>query len=231
MEFFKEIFSQNPGVLSVVFRLTLASLFGSLIGLERSVHGQTAGTRTFALVCLGSALAKITDDFLVLTYHTGDPARLSAQVISGIGFLGVGTIIVTGKNYVRGLTTAAELWTTACLGIAIGAGYLSASLAGFALIFFVMVVLTRISSRIDEMARRISLYMEVDRDSGINSVFQFADFHGFQITSIEKQKRQTLLGKDVVVIATLDLRKKQSHQELIRELNQNKAIHYVEEIR
>lgn len=231
MEFFKQIISQNPGVLSVLFRLTLSAVIGSLIGLERSLHGQTAGTRTFALVCLGSALAKITDDFLVLTYHTGDPARLSAQVISGIGFLGVGTIIVTGRNYVRGLTTAAELWTTACLGIATGAGYLSASLVGFALIFFVMVVLTRVSSRIDEMARRISLYMEVDRDTGINSVFQFTDFHGFQITSIEKQKRQTLLGKDVVVMATLDLGKKRSHQELIRELNQIKAIHYVEEIR
>lgn len=73
----------------------------------------------------------ITDEYLVVTYGTGDPARLAAQVISGIGFLGVGTIIVTGKNYVKGLTTAASLWTTACLGIAIGCGIYRRKPAGF----------------------------------------------------------------------------------------------------
>ena len=78
----------------------------------------------------------ITDEYLVVTYGTGDPARLAAQVISGIGFLGVGTIIVTGKNYVKGLTTAASLWTTACLGIAIGAGYIAGSLLAFFFIAF-----------------------------------------------------------------------------------------------
>jgi len=231
MSIIRQLLSQEPGAFSVIFRLALAAFFGSLIGMERSIHGQAAGTRTFALVCLGAALAKITDDYLVMTYQTGDPARLSAQVISGIGFLGVGTIIVTGKNYVRGLTTAAGLWTTACLGITIGAGYLTAAVVAFALIYFVMTVLTRISSHVDEMARRISLYMEVDRKTGLRSIFRFTEDHGFRIHSIEKQKRQTLLGNDVVVIATLDLMKKQNHTHLIQELNQMEDIHYIEEIR
>ena len=98
-------------LLSVFVRLALSTVLGGLIGLERGSHGQPAGLRTFALVCLGATIAMITDEYLVVTYGTGDPARLAAQVISGIGFLGVGTIIVTGKNYVKGLTTAASLWT------------------------------------------------------------------------------------------------------------------------
>ena len=82
-------------LLSVFVRLALATVLGGLIGLERGSHGQPAGLRTFALVCLGATIAMITDEYLVETYQTGDPARLAAQVISGIGFLGVGTIIVT----------------------------------------------------------------------------------------------------------------------------------------
>ena len=85
-------------LLSVFVRLALATVLGGLIGLERGSHGQPAGLRTFALVCLGATIAMITDEYLVVTYGTGDPARLAAQVISGIGFLGVGTIIVTGKS-------------------------------------------------------------------------------------------------------------------------------------
>lgn len=108
---------QQFNSVSIILRLVLATFLGALIGLERGSHGQPAGLRTFAIVCLGSCLAMITDEYLVTTYHTGDPARLAAQVISGIGFLGVGTIIVTGKNYVKGLTTAASLWTTATLDI------------------------------------------------------------------------------------------------------------------
>lgn len=95
------IYIQDFNALSICIRLFLATLLGGLVGLERGTHGQPAGARTFALVCLGSSLVMITDEYLVLHYGTGDPARLAAQVISGIGFLGVGTIIVTGKAMSR----------------------------------------------------------------------------------------------------------------------------------
>ena len=83
----------------------------------------------------------VTNEFLMDSYPSGDVARLGAQVISGVGFLGVGTIIITGRNYVKGLTTAASLWTTACLGIAFGSGYIAAGLIALLFVFLIMTVL------------------------------------------------------------------------------------------
>ena len=199
-------------LLSVFVRLALATVLGGLIGLERGSHGQPAGLRTFALVCLGAAIAMITDEYLVETYQTGDPARLAAQVISGIGFLGVGTIIVTGKNYVKGLTTAA-------------------SLIAFLFIAFVMTVLTSLSHYVDEHNTKIKLYLEVDKVDGIDVLYDYATKNGYEITSIDKQKRQSLQGKDTVLFVVINLNKRCSHAEFINGLNQNDSIHYIEEIR
>ncbi len=222
---------QEFHIISVCVRLLLATLLGGIIGFERGSHGQPAGLRTFALVCLGSAMAMIVDEYLVDVYQTGDPARLAAQVISGIGFLGVGTIIVTGKNFVKGLTTAASLWTTACLGIAIGSGYILGSLAAFACIVFIMTVLTSISHYLEENNPKIKLYLEVDKTDGIGVLYQYVEENGYSITSIDKQKRQSIQGKDTVLIVSIDLNKRCSHTEFISGLNRSDNIHYIEEIR
>ena len=218
-------------MLCLYIRLFLATLLGGLVGLERGTHGQPAGARTFALVCLGASLVMITDEYLVFHYGTGDPARLAAQVISGIGFLGVGTIIVTGKSYVKGLTTAAGLWTTACLGIAIGSGFILSALTAFILVIFVMTILTFLSHHIEENSRGILLYMEVDKECGVQAIYQFVQDNNFRISTIEKQKRQALQGKDAVISAKLDLHARQSHEKIIKQLYELDAIHYVEEIK
>ena len=108
-----------------LLKLIMSSLCGGLIGLEREMKGRPAGLKTFSLVCMGSTLVMITNDyiFIFLSLGNGDAARMAAQVISGIGFLGAGSIMVTGHNQVKGLTTAAALWVTAALGIAIGSGF------------------------------------------------------------------------------------------------------------
>lgn len=206
-------------------------VLGALIGLERGAHGQAAGTRTFSLVSLGAAMVMITDEYLVLRYQTGDPARLAAQVISGIGFLGVGTIIVTGRNYVKGLTTAASLWATACLGIMIGSGYIKASVFAFVLIFFVMTVLTYISHQVDAHARGLRIYLEVDKESGVQAFFDFVKENKYRISSVEKQKRQPLQGKDAVLTAKIDLIHRRDHRAVIQQMQEIAEIHYVEEIR
>lgn len=222
---------QEFNTVSIVLRLFLATLLGGLVGLERGAHGQPAGARTFALVCLGASLVMITDEYLVKAYNTGDPARLAAQVISGIGFLGVGTIIVTGKSYVRGLTTAAGLWTTACLGIAIGSGYLVAALAAFLLVLFVMTILTTWSHHVEENARGMLLYMEVDKATGVKTIYDFMQAHGYRIATIEKQKRTPLQPKDAVLSVKIDLIKRQNHADVIQALYEVEAVHYIEEIR
>ena len=109
-------------IVSTCARLGLALLLGGILGVERGRKRRPAGLRTYMIVCMASALVMMTGEYLFTTLNTGDPARMGAQVISGIGFLGAGTIIITSKQ-VKGLTTAAGLWASACLGLAVGAGY------------------------------------------------------------------------------------------------------------
>ena len=109
---------------SVIFRILLATLVGGFIGSERGSHGRAAGLRTHILVCVGAAMTTLTGVYAMVELNSiGDPMRLGAQVISGIGFLGAGTIMVRNHSHITGLTTAAGLWATACLGLAIGAGF------------------------------------------------------------------------------------------------------------
>jgi putative Mg2+ transporter-C (MgtC) family protein len=115
-----EILSVQPDVL---VRLLMASLLGGLIGLERDVHGRAAGLRTHLLVSLGAAVFMVLSEYVarVSTGTFSDPGRIAAQIVTGIGFLGAGAIIKEGVN-IRGLTTAACLWTVAAVGMAAGAG-------------------------------------------------------------------------------------------------------------
>ena len=126
---------------SAVFRILLAVLFGGIIGIERGHHGRAAGLRTHILVCLGSTLAAIIGIYSVSILNLGgDAMRVAAQVISGIGFLGVGTIMIRNNNQVTGLTTAAGLWATACVGIAIGIGFYIAAITAFLAVVVTMVL-------------------------------------------------------------------------------------------
>ena len=111
-------------MLSMFLRLTIALIVGTIIGIDREMKRRSAGIKTHVLVCLGAAIVMMTSQYMMQLYGTeaADLSRMGAQVISGVGFLGVGTIVVTGKNQIRGLTTAAGLWTCACVGLAAGIG-------------------------------------------------------------------------------------------------------------
>lgn len=128
-------------VWSTAFRVFLAVLLGGLIGLERGHHGRAAGLRTHILVCLGAAMAALVGLYTVSVLgFSSDPMRVGAQVISGIGFLGVGTIIIRNRQQVTGLTTAAGLWTTACIGLAVGIDYYVAALVAFLAVMITMAI-------------------------------------------------------------------------------------------
>ncbi len=145
---------------SILARVVLASIFGGLIGSERGRHGRAAGMRTHILVCLGSAITAMTGLYAVETLnYTGDVFRISAQVISGIGFLGAGTILVRNRSIVTGLTTAAGMWATASIGIALGYGFYMGAIFAVLLILVFVPILGRV-----EYKRKLlsSLYLEVD---------------------------------------------------------------------
>ena len=135
-------------IQSVVFRVLLSVLLGGFIGLERGRHGRAAGLRTHILVCVGSTMAALVGVYSVANLNpNSDPLRVGAQVISGIGFLGVGTILVRDRTRVTGLTTAAGLWATASIGLAIGIGFYLAAGIAFAAILITMTFLIRIESK------------------------------------------------------------------------------------
>lgn len=130
-------------VVGSVFKLVLSFVLGAIVGLERRHKGQTAGMRTFALITMGAALAMIVSIYIPQVHFglkNGDPERIAAQVISGIGFLGAGAIIQM-KGSVRGLTTAAGMWVSACIGLAVGAGMYVVSVVACFLILFVLLSL------------------------------------------------------------------------------------------
>jgi putative Mg2+ transporter-C (MgtC) family protein len=132
--------------LTLLIRTLLALLCAGLIGYDRDAHGSAAGLRTHILVCIGAMLAMCTGIFTAMHY-SGDASRIGAQVVSGIGFLGAGTIIVN-RGHISGLTTAAGLWASACIGLAIGAGFYEAAILGTATVFFVERGLREVSKNI-----------------------------------------------------------------------------------
>ena len=144
----------------VVVRLVLAVLMGSLIGTERAKNGQSAGVRTHLLVCLGSALSALISVYLYeVEGSTGDMTRISAQVISGIGFLGAGMIMIKNNNIIKGLTTAAGVWTTSIIGIALGFGFYAGAFIAFILFLAAIISFSKLEhSRIS----RVAAYVELD---------------------------------------------------------------------
>jgi len=130
----------------VIIRLLMAMVLGGLIGFEREIGNRPAGFRTHTLVCVGSTLVMLTSQYLFEAYSdivNLDPARLGAQVISGIGFLGAGTIIKSGRQ-VRGLTTAASLWVVACVGLAVGAGFYLAAVSATIFVYVTLLLLKKV---------------------------------------------------------------------------------------
>lgn len=159
--------------LGILFRLLLALVAGLIIGIDREMKRRVAGIKTHVLVCLGAALVMITSQYMMNTFgFLGDPARMGAQVISGVGFLGVGTIIVTGRNQVRGLTTAASIWVCACMGLAAGIGFLKGVLMMLALLVFTLKVLGKLDIVVHRRSKTFDLYIEFKNNKGLT---QFVD--------------------------------------------------------
>ncbi len=171
--------------VTVAIRLLLAMVLGGTIGLERGKQGRAAGMRTHILVCLGSALAAMIGFYAtdVLGY-SNDPLRIAAQVISGIGFLGVGTIMLKGRFQIVGLTTAAGLWTAAAVGLALGAGFYEGALITFFCSVLTVTVVHRLEYKINKKYSRFGMYVEVRSDEYVRCTIDYLR-ENFMITDIQ----------------------------------------------
>ena len=148
-------------LLSVLLRVLTAVVLGGAIGLERGMKNRPAGLRTYMLVCIGACIVMITNQYAVQVFGVGDPVRMAAQVVSGIGFLGAGTIIVTSRSRIKGLTTAAGLWASACVGLAVGIGLYEVALIGAVSIFAILPLLHIWDNFMRRNTRALELYVEL----------------------------------------------------------------------
>lgn len=177
---------------AICMRLLCAMLVGMIIGTEREYTHRPAGMRTHILVALGACAVMITGQLIFVQYRVyggnSDPARLSAQVITGVGFLGAGTILREGTN-VKGLTTAASLWAVACLGIAAGAGYYVVALAGMVFIFITLTFFEVIQSKLIGSATSLHRYHMVANNisDGLTALNTHAQKHRVSLRNLHTQ--------------------------------------------
>ena len=213
-----------------VFKVALSLICAGVIGIERGRKKRPAGFRTYMVVCVGATLVMMTNEYLCEVYGAGDVARLGAQVINGIGFLGAGTIITTGHNRVKGLTTAAGLWTSACIGLAIGSGYYEGAIIGTFAIVVIMVVLHSFDRRMTNSTRTIILYVELTKMSIVRSLVSFARENNIQVEDVEVEQPNNTMGAKMAAVVTLRLPHKESHLEFIGKVSALEGVIFVEEI-
>lgn len=221
---------QEFNTVSIIFRLLLSTILGGLLGMERSQKHEAAGIRTFSLVCLGAALIIMTNEFIYFKFGMGDLSRMPAQVISGIGFLGGGTIIMTSNNRIKGLTTASCLWISAILGLCIGSGFLLISIIGFLILMLTLRLLTEYNEKVLKNSPTLTLYLEVDSTNGIDTLRNYAKENFFHIKSIHRKREKPLTRNDLCISVEFDLTVKKNHEEILRELHNLEPVHYAEEI-
>ena len=173
--------------LSMVLRFLTATLAGAVIGYSRGKAQHAAGLRTHILVCIGAAGAMIVGEYLVsVKGFDTDAARIPAQVISGIGFLGAGSIIVTGRSHVTGLTTAAGLWASACMGLAAGAGYFGCVLVMCVLILLGLEMLYKVDNHYVSQSRQMFLYLEMQRGTRMGTVLSLLNEHHVRVYAFDR---------------------------------------------
>ncbi len=213
-----------------VFRMVLAVICGGVIGIERERKRRPAGFRTHILICLGASMTTLVSQYIYLELKLfTDLARLGAQVIAGIGFIGAGTIIVTKRRQVKGLTTAAGLWTSAIVGLAVGAGYYEAALITTVLVLLAEVVLSRLEYFIMSTARDINLYIEYKENDALEQMTEYMRSHGVGVSDLQITKSAGA-QKNPCAIFSLSLPRKMTHDRVMTALSEIEGVVSVEEL-
>ncbi len=211
---------------SATVRLFVAMIFGAILGFERTRKLRAAGFKTYSLVCVGAAAVMISGMYIYQQYQTSDPTRMAAQVISGIGFLGAGTIMVTGFNSIKGLTTAAGLWVDACMGLVIGVGLYEVAFIVFIIILFVMIVGEKVQVKYLANSKRLRIYIMLDRDDGLYKFILFLKEHDIEILEFEIIKT---IGTYTTISFVLKFPTKEKHSDMLEIIKSSNFVAYVDE--
>lgn len=233
MELLEKIYAilTEFNTVSVFFRLTLAMLCGGIIGFNREQKHRAAGFRTHMLVCIGATLTMLISQYVSVVLQQGtDLTRFGAQVINGIGFLGAGTIVVAGRQQVKGLTTAAGLWASACMGLAIGAGFYLAAVLSCVLILLVITLLTKFQVFIMKNARNMNVYVEYREPEYIGRIIAAVHERSIKVYDVEITKAQPKSGLLPNIVLSVRLPKKYSHTDFLSVLSEIEGVTLVEEL-
>lgn len=216
-------------LFSTVVRLALALILGGILGIERGRKRRPAGLRTYMIVCMASALVMLTGEYLVQEYGTGDPARLGAQVISGIGFLCAGTIIITSRQ-VKGLTTAAGLWAAACMGLAIGAGFYAGAVICGTFLLLVMAAMSRLDAYLLLRSRQINFFAEFKSMEALGRFMRFLRDEGYKLYNIEINRNRELASDLIGATFWVGLNGPADHVETLHNLSRSEDVKYLQEL-
>ena len=217
-------------LFAVGLRIFSALIIGGALGIERGMKNRPAGLRTYMLVCVGSCLIMLTNQYIYQTTGAGDPMRLGAQVVSGIGFLGAGTIVVTRHSHIRGLTTAAGLWAAAGVGLALGIGFYEAALiAGFA-IFLTMTLLQQLDTRVHRNTKTMEIYVELSSALPLGSFLRQVRDKGLEITDIQYDSDIVIEKGNRAFLAILRSPKRRNHALMAEEVREIDGVLVLEEL-
>ena len=222
---------QENNLLSTVVRLLLAAVLGGLIGTERGAKGRAAGMRTHIIVCIGAAMTALVGLYTTdVLGQSSDPMRLSAQVISGIGFLGGGMILIRGRHRITGLTTAAGLWASAIIGLTIGGGFYEGALLATALVFFAESVLSRLEYRMLDHVPEINLYMEYADKSSLEEVLRLFRENRVSLQDMEITRTSGNENHNACAIFSLRFSKGASVDDLLTQVTRIDGVVSVQEL-
>ena len=215
-------------VTEIILRVLISVVIGGLIGLERGMKNRPAGLRTYMLVCVGACVVMLTNQYTYQVYQVGDPVRMGAQVISGIGFLGAGTIVVTSRNQIKGLTTAAGLWTAGGIGLAIGIGLYEVAIAASAAVFIILTVLHQLDFRVRKKAHILEAYVELDQQTHLGNFLKEARDRGLEPSNVQLDHEDVVSGSQLSFIVTIKGKKSQNQDAMFTQLRKLEGVEYIE---
>ena len=217
-------------LLTVSVRLVIALLCGGIIGIERERKQRPAGFRTHILICIGAAMTTLTSQYIAFDLKaTTDLARLGAQVIAGIGFIGAGTIIVTKRKNVKGLTTAAGLWASAIVGLCTGSGFIEGALITTMIIVVAELFLSRFEYFMISNSRTINILVEFNDTTNLTSIIDIVKESSSYVRDIEITRSNNTASNSCAIFS-LRMPRKTSHEKLLNSIASLDGVVAVEEL-
>lgn len=215
---------------AIIVKIVLSLMLGGALGYERGMKNRPAGFRTYMLVCLGASLVMMTNQYIFQYYDGGDIVRMGAQVISGVGFLGAGTIMVTGRQQIKGITTAAGLWAAACCGLAIGIGFYEGAILGGLTIFVVMAFFNKMEILFRKQSPVIGIYLEYTSKKNLSNFLVAVREHELEVIDIQMNGNRSSQEGDMCIIMNIESHIKREHAEVLSIISSIEGVDYVEEL-